>query len=117
MRDTRKFELVYSQDKIAQRTKELGNQISKDYKDKEPVLIGVLKGCILFFSDLIREISIPIELEFVNASSYNGGTEPDEHVVMGSGPKISLSGRHVLLVEGVVDSGHTAVEIIKKIKL
>ncbi len=117
MDDTRKFELIYSQDKIAQRIRELGNQISRDYKDREPVLIGVLKGCILFFADLIREISVPIELEFVNASSYNGGIEPDEDVVMGGGPKISLTGRHVLLVEGVVDSGHTAVEIIKRIKL
>jgi hypoxanthine phosphoribosyltransferase len=115
--DTHKFELIYSQDKIAQRIKELGREISKDYKDKEPILVGVLKGCILFFADLIREISVPIELEFVNASSYNGGIDPDEDVIMSSGPKISLTGRHILLVEGIVDSGHTAVEIIKKIKL
>jgi len=117
MEDTRKFELIYSQDKIAQRIKELGIQISTDYADKEPVLIGVLKGCILFFADLIREISIPIELEFVNASSYNDGIEPNEEVILGGGPKISLAGRHVLLVEGVVDSGHTAVEIMKQVKL
>jgi hypoxanthine phosphoribosyltransferase len=116
-KNTRKFELIYSQDKIAQRIRELGNHISQDYKDKEPVLVGVLKGCILFFADLIREISIPIELEFVNASSYNGGTERDKSVILGDGPRISLTGRHVLLVEGVVDSGHTAVEIIKQIKL
>ncbi|MCP4706488.1 MAG: hypoxanthine phosphoribosyltransferase [candidate division Zixibacteria bacterium] len=115
--DTRKFELIYSQDKIAERIKELGNQISQDYKEKDPVLIGVLKGCILFFADLIREISVPIELEFVNASSYNGGVEPDKDVVLSSGPKISLTGRHVLLVEGVVDSGHTAVEIMKQVRL
>jgi len=115
--DRRKFELLYSQDVIARRIKELGKEISEDYKDKDPILIGVLKGCILFFADLIRKISIPIELEFVNASSYNGGTERDEEVITGDNPRISLTGRHILLVEGIVDSGHTAIKMLKQIKL
>jgi len=115
--DARKFELLYSQDVIARRIKEMGRQISRDYKDKDPVFLGVLKGCILFLADLIRNISIPIELEFINASSYNDGVERDKEVIMDGGPRISLTGRHVLLVEGIVDSGHTAVEIFKKIKL
>jgi len=115
--DTHKFELIYSQDVIARKIKELGKRISSDYKGKDPVLIGVLKGCILFFADLIRNITIPVELEFINASSYNGGIEPDENVIMGKGPIISLTDRHILIVEGVVDSGHTVIELIDRLKL
>jgi hypoxanthine phosphoribosyltransferase len=114
---TQKFELLYPQDLIARRIKELGNQISRDYANKELVLIGVLKGCIIFLADLVRHIKLPVELEFISASSYNGNSAPDADVVMMGGPKSSLAGRHVLLVEGVVDSGHTVLELTKHLKL
>jgi hypoxanthine phosphoribosyltransferase len=113
---THKFELLYPQDKIARRIKELGTQISKDYTDKDPILIGVLKGCVIFLADLVRNINIPIELEFISASSYNGNFKPENQVMMSGGPKVSVHGRHLLLVEGVVDSGNTVASLIDWLK-
>lgn len=112
-----KFELLFAQDKIAQRIKEIGRQISRDYAEKDPILIGVLKGCVIFLADLIRNISIPVELEFISASSYNGDLLAENEVIMAGGPAVSIAGRHILLVEGIVDSGHTVQVIINRLKL
>ena len=114
--DTHKFELLYPQDKIARRIKEIGQQISKDYADRDPIIIGVLKGCVIFLADLIRNISIPLELEFISASSYEGRLTPGDEVSMTGGPKVPISGRHILLVEGVVDSGQTVRAIIDRLR-
>lgn len=114
--ERQKFELLLTEDKIARRIKELGRQISEEYADKDPIFIGVLKGCFIFMADLVRQISIPIEMEFISASSYNGSFSPENGVSMEGGPKVSISGRHILLVEGVVDSGYTVHALINKLK-
>jgi len=111
-----KFELLYPQDILDKRIKELGHEISEDYADKEPVLIGVLKGCVVFLADLIRNISVPIEMEFILASSYTEGHASNNHVATAGGSEIPLTGRHLLIVEGVVDSGQTIAAIIKNLK-
>ncbi len=111
-----KFSLLYPQDEIAGRIKEMGEQISLDYAGKDPILIGVLKGCIVFLADLIRAIPKSMELEFISASSYNGGITASDKVIMNGGPGVSLEGRHLLLVEGVVDSGNTVTTIIKRLR-
>lgn len=111
-----KFELLYPQDILDKRIKELGHEISEDYADKEPVLIGVLKGCVVFLADLIRNISVPIEMEFILASSYTEGHESNNNVATAGGSEIPLTGRHLLIVEGVVDSGQTIAAIIKNLK-
>jgi hypoxanthine phosphoribosyltransferase len=115
--EVQKFDLLYSQDRINKKINELGRQISEDYVDKNPILIGVLKGCIVFMADLIRNISIPMELEFISASSYSNGRIPENEVLMSGGPGISLKDRHLLLVEGVVDSGNTVRTLIEKLRL
>jgi len=110
-----KFELLLPQNQIAKAISELGRIISEDYRDKEPILIGVLKGCIIFMADLVREISIPVEMEFITASSYINGHTPEDKVDMYGGPDTPLAGRHILIVEGVVDSGHTVHALIGKL--
>lgn len=115
--EAHKFELLLPQDEIAQRIKQLGIQISRDYDDKDPILIGVLKGCIIFMADLIRSISIPVELEFISATSYSNGRIRDETVEMAGGPDVSLAGRHLIIVEGVVDSGRTVRTIVDRLRL
>ena len=110
-----KFELLLPQNQIAKAISELGRRISEDYRDKEPILIGVLKGCVIFMADLAREISIPIEMEFISASSYINGHKPENKVDMYGGPDTPLAGRHILIVEGVVDSGHTVQTLIGKL--
>jgi hypoxanthine phosphoribosyltransferase len=114
--ERQKFEILYKQDEIARRIKEIGGQISRDYADKDPLVIGVLKGCVIFLADLVRHISIPIELEFISASSYNGTMTAENGVSMAAGPAVNVKGRHVLLVEGVVDSGQTVRAIFDRLK-
>ena len=114
--ETHKFELLLPQDKIARRIREMGQEISRVYEGKDPILIGVLKGCIIFLADLVRSITIPVELEFISASSYSNGRTPEDKVTMAGGPDISLNGRHIILVEGVVDSGRTIRTIIDHLR-
>ncbi len=111
-----KFELLYAQDVLDRRIKEMGRIISRDYAEKDPVIIGVLKGCVVFLADLIRNISIPIEMEFILASSYAEGHTSNNHVSTYGGAEIPLTDRHIIIVEGVVDSGQTVVAIIDHLK-
>ena len=110
------FEVLLDQEKIARRIRELGQQITIDYAGQTPVLIGILKGCVVFLSDLMRCIQLPVELEFVSASSYRKGLVSEDSVVIGGGVSIPLKGRQVLLVEGVIDSGRTISQVHERIK-
>lgn len=110
------FEVLLDQEQIAHRIAEMGKQITEDYADRTPVLVGVLKGGIVFLTDLMREIKLPMELEFVSAASYRQGTTPSDSVTLSGKLSISLRERHVLIVEGVVDSGKTVSAIIRQIR-
>ena len=109
------FELLLDQQRIALRISELGEQISVDYAGQTPILMGVLKGCIVFLSDLMRTIKLPIELEFVSAASYQNGKTPDKQLVLAGPVSIPLKDRHILVVEGVVDTGRTVVTVLKQL--
>ena len=111
-----KFELLYPQEKLSARIQELGRQISDDYADKNPLLVGVLKGCVVFMADLIRNITIPIEMDFISASRYTNGQIPEKTVSLETLQGCALQGRHILIVEGVVDSGVTIEAIINDLK-
>ena len=110
------FELLLDQKTIEKRVAELGKEITKDYAGETPVLLGALKGCIIFVADLMRHIKLPIELEFISAASYRQGKKQEDMVMLSGLTSIPLVGRHILIVEGVVDSGKTIVEIIKTVK-
>ena len=109
------FELLLSQDHIQKKTVELGRRISADYAGKDLVLLGVLKGSFIFMADLIRTISIPAEVEFISAQSYGAEFAPGELILSG-GPEVSLTGRHVLLVEAIVDTGNTAWSVMDSLR-
>lgn len=110
------FELLLDQRIIHRRIEELGRQITADYAGQIPVLIGVLKGCVIFMADLVREIKLPVEVEFVSAASYRKGIRREDDVILGGGISIPLEGRHVLLVEGVVDSGRTVSTVLQRLR-
>ena len=103
--------------RIARRVKQLGRQISEVYADIDTplVMVVILKGATVFAADLLRSLSIPAELEFVRAASYGSGTSSGKlrlaHMVEGP-----LIGRHVLLVEDIIDSGRTVDAIAKRIR-
>ena len=100
-------EILVSKEKIAEKVKELGKRISKDYENKELVLIGVLKGSFIFLADLIREITIPVDMDFIAVSSYADGTKTSGVVRLIKDMDISISEKHVLIVEDIVDTGLT----------
>ena len=110
------FELLLDQKVISHRITELGKQITNDYINKNPLFIGVLKGCVVFLADLIRVVKLPIELEFITAASYRKGTKQEKNITFGSPFPIQVKDRHILIVEGVVDSGRTIYEILKELK-
>ena len=109
------FELLFPQDRIEEKIRDLRQKLSDDDSDKRPVVLGVLKGRFVFMADLVRSIDFPSEVEFMSAHSYNGGTEPGQLKLSG-GSDVSLKGRHVLLVEGVVDTGITAKSIVESLE-
>ena len=114
-KELKPIELLLDQKTISKRITEMGLEITEDYKYKNPVILGVLKGCIVFLSDLIRTIKLPLELEFVSAASYLKGSTREKSISFSSEIPIDLKDRHVLVVEGVVDTGRTAVKILEEI--
>ena len=109
------FELLFSQDRIEKKTREIGQRLADDYNGKTPLFLGVLKGCFIFMADLVRQVKIPLEVDFISAHSYGDDMNPGRLILSG-GPNISLKGRHVLLVEAVVDTGRTVTQLIEMIK-
>lgn len=109
---------MISSTRIAKRVHELGRQISQVYADIDTplVLVVILKGATVFASDLLRSLSIPAELEFVRASSYGAGTSSTGHLKLAHMVDGPLIGRHVLLVEDIIDSGITVSAIAKRIR-
>ena len=107
---------LISEQEIHDQIKIIGEQISKDYKDKDLVLVGVLKGSFIFLSDLTRRISIDHDIDFIGASSYEG-TSSTGQIVFTKQPDLDLENRDILLVEDIVDTGKTFMKIIEFINL
>jgi hypoxanthine phosphoribosyltransferase len=110
------FELLLDQKTIHERILELAKEITDDYRYKNPVMLGVLKGCVIFMSDLVRHIKLPLELEFISAASYRKGNNRELDIKFGSAVPIPLKDRHVIIVEGVVDSARTASVLKSKLE-
>jgi len=98
---------LFTEEDIQTRIKELGKELSEDYKDKFPVLIGVLRGAVLFYADLVKELDIHLEMNFLAISSYGSGTESTGEVRIQYDMQESIKGRHVLVIEDIIDSGRT----------
>ena len=99
--------IVVTEDDLQRRIKELGEQITKDYAGRPPLLVGVLKGAFMFMSDLARAIDLPVEFDFMAVSSYGAATKTSGVVRIVKDLDLDLTNRHVLVVEDIVDSGLT----------
>jgi hypoxanthine phosphoribosyltransferase len=105
--------VLFSEEQIAARVKELGEEITRDIPEGEDILVlGLLKGSFIFLSDLVREIRRPIEVDFLIVSSYGSGTESSGEVQLLYARQASIEGKHVILVEDIVDSGTTLNRLI-----
>ncbi|MCS7310633.1 MAG: hypoxanthine phosphoribosyltransferase [Armatimonadota bacterium] len=112
-----RIELLISQEQIAQRVVELGEQIRKDYGDQNILLVGVLKGAAVFLADLLRAISGDVDYDFVAISSYGNGTRSSGVVRILKDLDESPVGRHVLIVEDIVDTGLTLQFLLENMKV
>jgi len=108
--------VVVSQAELDERIAALGRQITEDYAGRAPLLVGVLKGAFVFMSDLARAIDLPVEFDFMAVSSYGSATKTSGVVRIVKDLDIDLSGRHVILVEDIVDSGLTLSYLRKNLK-
>lgn len=108
--------LLYTRDQIARRVGELASVISADYADADLVLVGILRGAFVFLADLIRQLTVPVVIDFVGAASYGSRTETSGEVAITKGSQVPLSGRDLLLVEDIEDTGITLQAIRNKLK-
>lgn len=100
-------EVLLTSEEIGRRVGELGAQISKDYDGKDLVLVGILRGALVFLSDLTRSIVVPHSFDMVGASSYGSATESSGRVQITKDVEVNLRGKHVLVIEDIYDSGRT----------
>lgn len=108
------FETSISEDVIKERVREVAQQLSKDMEGKNPLLLGVLNGSFIFAADLMREMTIPCEISFVKLASYQGTTSTGKvHEVLGINE--DLTGRTVIIVEDIVESGLTMKQMIESL--
>src|SRR3712207_8968220 len=115
LRDQAIGDILVQADDLSHRVRELGQEISRDYEGKDLVLIGVLKGAIFFLSDLMREIEVPCEVDFMAVASYGSATDSSGVVRILKDLDTPIEGRHVLVVEDIVDSGLTLQYLMRKI--
>jgi hypoxanthine phosphoribosyltransferase len=103
-------------ERLRQRVRELGSEITRDYDGRPLVLIGVLKGAVTFLVDLARAIHLPLELDFMAASSYGGGTETSGEVRIRKDLDDSIEGKDVIIVEDIVDTGLTLHRLLGELE-
>ena len=108
--------VLLSEEQLSQKIAEFGEEISKDYQGKEIVAICVLKGAILFMADLARAVKVPMALDFMAVSSYGNGTSTSGTVRILKDLDNSIEGKHVLVVEDIIDSGVTLKYLLKNLK-
>jgi hypoxanthine phosphoribosyltransferase len=110
------FAELISAEAIAARVLEMGKQITEDYRDKpDVVVIGVLKGSVIFMADLVRHIALPVKLDFMGISSYGDETVSSGVVQITQDVSKPLEGKHVIVVEDIVDTGHTVHYLLENL--
>lgn len=112
----RYFEIFFSSDTILKRVKEIAEKITAEYADKNPFVIGVLNGSFMFASDLLKELEFPCQVSFMKLSSYKG-TQSTGEISNLIGLKEDIEGRHVIIIEDIIDTGLTISHLIKELKL
>ena len=98
---------------IEQTVARLAAQITEDYRDRQLVAVGILKGAFIFMADLVRRLDIPLEVDFITVSSYGSGTESSRIITLRQDLTTDIRGKHVLVIEDIVDSGHTVCYVLE----
>ena len=98
------LKVLITQEEIQERIAQMGKEISQEYADKDPVILGVLKGVVVFYADMIRHITVPCQMDFMCLSSYHGTTSTGNMIVK-QDMSVDVTGRHVLILEDIFDTG------------
>lgn len=109
--------VLITQEQIETRVRELGESISGDYRDKNPLLVGVLKGVVPFMADLLRAITIPVEVDFIDITRFQPGSSQHGAVRLEKDLNEPIEGRHVLFIEDVIDTGMTLHYLLGQLRV
>ena len=109
-------EILFTPEALARRVKELADQITQDYAGKSLLIVGTLRGSFVFMADLVRQINLPLTVDFLSASSYGSGTESSGQVKLKLDLADDISGRDVLIIEDIVDSGNTLSKLLPELQ-
>jgi hypoxanthine phosphoribosyltransferase len=109
-------EVLVPAEELKRRIRELGAEISRDYEGRDLIMIGVLKGAVLFLADLMRELTVPCEVDFMAVSSYGSATDSSGVVRILKDLDSSIEGRNVLIVEDIIDSGLTLQYLLRNLR-
>ncbi|TSJ43497.1 hypoxanthine phosphoribosyltransferase [Mucilaginibacter corticis] len=110
------FEPLITAEEIQNRIKEIAAELNADYKDKTPIIVGVLNGCFMFMADLVRHVNVPCETAFTKLSSYHGGTTSSRKISHDVELMVDIANRHVIVVEDIVDTGNTLDYFVDRLK-
>lgn len=108
--------VLISEEEIQAKIRELGATLAEEYRDKNPIFLGILKGVIVFFADMIRAVPIPCEIDLIAVSSYGAGTVSSGKIKMEKDLSLDLEGRHIVILEDIIDSGRTLSYTIDYLK-
>lgn len=109
-------EVLISEEELKKRTEEIAQEISRDYRDKNPILVGILRGAFVFLSDLIRKMDIDVEVDFMAVSSYGNATHSSGVVRILKDLSENVRGRHLIIIEDIVDTGLTLNYLIRNLQ-
>ena len=108
--------VLINDEQIEQRLRSLSRAIQQDFAGRELVVVSLLNGTVMFLADLLRRLSLPLRLDFIGVSSYGNGTMPGQ-LVFTKELRLDVQGRDVLLVDDILDTGHTMVRVLEKLRL
>jgi hypoxanthine phosphoribosyltransferase len=111
------LELLIGEERIRARVTALGRRIDADYQGRALSLVAVLKGAVVFAADLARQISLPVMLDFITAASYGAGTTSSGRVMLAGLDSLDIAGRHVLVIEDILDTGRTSSAILDRLEV
>jgi len=109
-------QVLLSEEQLRTRVQEMGAQLAEDYRDKNPTVVCILKGAVMFYTDLLRAMPIPLSMDFMAVSSYGKSTKSSGEVEIRKDLSTSIEGKHVIIVEDIVDSGFTLTYLTKMLQ-
>ena len=107
--------ILITEEEIRARIRELGEELTREYADKDPVVVGVLKGVVVFYADMIRQLKVPCQMDFMWISSYSG-TSTTGNMIVRKDVSADIRGRHVLILEDIFDTGNSLDFVVKHLQ-